>query len=85
MESQVITGLRLLATMTRVCGTHILKLIVILLVDITIDIFVLNTILIFVFVGVVISVTIIVPSYAPMSPISRCQDSTVSLVFASQV
>jgi len=62
-----------------------LKLIVIRLVDITINIFVLSTILIIVFVGVVISVTIIVPSYVSMSPIVRCQDSTVSLFFVSQV
>ena len=49
-----------------------LKLIVTLMIDITIDIFVLNTIIIIVFVGVVISVTIIVPSFVSMSPSDRC-------------
>ncbi|CAE7495796.1 unnamed protein product, partial [Symbiodinium sp. KB8] len=43
-----------------------------LMIDITIDIFVLSTIIIVVFVGVVISVTIIVISFASMSPINRC-------------
>jgi len=55
------------------------KLIVILMIDITIDIFVLSTSIVIVFVDIVISVTIIVPSFSSMSPVNRCQDTTVSL------